>query len=670
MMRYCGNCFQEYDDSAGACPHCGYQDRQDTKGTNCLEQGTILNDRYIIGRVLGAGGFGITYLAYDKLLTQVVAIKEYLPGEFSTRIQSQALVTVYTGENEKRFHEGRQKFQDEARRLAQFQNHKGIVQIYDCLELNNTSYIVMEYLRGRTLQSILKEKGKFEVEEATRIIIQVLEALEDVHKIGILHRDIAPDNIILTEDNQVKLVDFGAARYAATTNSKSLSVVIKQGYAPVEQYQSKGDQGPWTDVYGAAATLYKMITGITPEDSMERYAKDELVRPSKLGIKIDKNTENALMNGLNIQIDGRYKSAAEFAGALSSNSVRLQTTKVKGVDVGKIPTAAKVGIGLAVAAVASVLVLFFMGFFDKDVQQWGFHKLAAGEYRVPNIINMGLVEAQASVEESHLTFMIVDKEYSDAIPKNKVLEQSLKAGSVAKEGDQIEVTVSGGAKDENLADNLADDEAVVPDVQYKTEAEAIKALESSGFEVEISYETNNTVEVGKVIRQDIEEGQVVKKGSAISIVVSGQKSEASAKSDGAKGSDTAQQQTEQTQSSQQTVAQNTNNNNDQQTQKWTETAASKALKNTKEESLNEKKEKEKEKREEKKKKAEEEKKKEEAKKASAAKKAAATTQEVEQQTGIAGAVDQSPDAAIQVQPNAPEVQPGGDWQGGFEFYME
>ncbi|MBR4759929.1 MAG: PASTA domain-containing protein [Lachnospiraceae bacterium] len=520
MNQICGNCFQNYDGDVGICPHCHYDNRSERQGTNCLDQGSMLAGRYLIGRVLGVGGFGITYLAFDKILAQIVAIKEYLPGEFSTRIPTQALVTVYTGEKEEQFLAGQKRFMEEARKLARFQNHEGIVQIYDCFELNNTSYIAMEYLKGKTIQALINEKGKFEVDAAVEIIIQVLTALEDVHKIGILHRDIAPDNIIITDDNKVKLCDFGAARYATTSHSKSLSVVIKQGYAPVEQYRSKGDQGPWTDVYGTAATLYKMITGVTPEDSMERYVKDELVLPSKMGIKIRKNTENAIMNGLNIQIEGRYKSAGEFARALSSKTVKLQTTKVKAVDVGKMPIVAKVGIAVGILAVASILVLFKTGYFDKDVQTWGSSQLAEGQYRVPNIINMGLIEAQAAVEESHLSFVIVDKEYSDEIPKDKVLGQSINAGSVANEGESIEVTVSGGTKKDEILDNMKEDETLMPDVQYKSEEEATKTLEAAGLKVNISYEESETVEEGKVISQDVEADQVVKKEKEITLLVS------------------------------------------------------------------------------------------------------------------------------------------------------
>lgn len=520
MEHLCGNCFKHYEGEKGVCPHCRYNNNKERIGNNCLPQGYVLQGRYVIGRVLGVGGFGITYLAYDTILEVIIAIKEYLPGEFSTRIPTQAKVTVYTGEKEEQFRAGQKRFVEEAKKLARFQNHEGIVHIYGCFEDNNTSYISMEYLKGKTLQTILKEKGPFAVSEATDIICDILLALDDVHKAGILHRDIAPDNIILTDSGQVKLFDFGAARYATTSHSKSLSVVIKQGYAPVEQYRSRGDQGPWTDVYGVAATMYKMITGVTPEDSMERMVKDELAAPSKMGVKIDKSTENALLNALNILAEGRYQSAADFCAALRSGSVRRNSLKIKKTDLGKWPLGIKISLGVLAAAVAVVLVLIVQGKFNLSISKWGLHQLAQGQSRVPNIVNTDIEQAQTIVEESKLVFLIVNKEYSEQIPKSKILVQSIHAGSVVDEGSTVEVTVSGGTKMDEILDNMSEDETLVPDVQYKSEDEAVSMLEKSELTAEVTYEESETVEEGKVIRQDTAENEVVKKGSSIGIVVS------------------------------------------------------------------------------------------------------------------------------------------------------
>ncbi len=520
MEKSCGNCFYYYEGN-NVCPNCGYDNAQKKAGSNCLEQGFCLAGRYIIGRVLGIGGFGITYLAYDTVLSQKVAIKEYLPNEFSTRVPTQAKVTVYTGDKEEQFLAGQKRFVDEAKKLAKFKNQNQIVSIFDCLDENNTSYIVMEYLCGKTVQEVLKKQGKIEPEKAVSIGLSVLKALETVHQAGILHRDISPDNIFLTEEGKVKLIDFGAARYATTSHSKSLSVIIKQGYAPIEQYRSRGEQGPWTDVYGVAATLYKMITGVTPEDSMERAVKDELLPPSKCGIKINKSLENAIMNGLNIPIEGRPKSAQAFYDELSARTVKRTSIKVKKMDIGKWPVGIKVVGFVLTAAVAAVMVMIAKGQFNVAVAGWSSYDLKEGQTRVPNIVNTDLDTAQKEVEEQSLVFVITNKEYSAKIPKDKILIQSLQAGSVVEEGTVVEVTVSGGEKeDSGGAPAVAEDETMVPDVQYKSEEEAVSLLEKAGLLAEVKYEASNTVEAGKIIRQETEAGTVVKKGDTVTIYVS------------------------------------------------------------------------------------------------------------------------------------------------------
>ncbi len=277
----CYSCMKKIKPGTVFCKYCGYNQKEPAAKGNYLTPGSkldgqILKGQYIIGKVLGAGGFGVTYMAWDTNLSRKVAIKEYLPIEFATRMSGASTLTVFTGEKAKQFEIGRAKFQNEGQRLAKCQNVSGVVQIYDVLYQNHTAYLVMEYLDGETLKSKLDRETSLSVEDALGIIIPVLDALEEVHKHGLIHRDVAPDNIFLCKNGAVKLIDFGAARYATTGFSRSLSVILKSGYSPEEQYRNKGEQGPWTDVYAAGATLYKMLTGMTPPDAMERTANDEL----------------------------------------------------------------------------------------------------------------------------------------------------------------------------------------------------------------------------------------------------------------------------------------------------------------------------------------------------------------------------------------------------------
>jgi len=260
MKKTCYGCFNEYDDRIDLCPLCGYTDEDNHTEVLHLTTGSKLKGTYIIGKVLGYGGFGVTYLAWNPVLEQKVAIKEYLPSEFSTRIPGQTQVTVFRGEKAEQFNDGIEKFVEEANKLAQFRNTDGIVRIYECFEENKTAYIVMEYLDGQTLTKHLEQTGKLSADEAIRLLTPIIQSLQEVNKQGIIHRDIAPDNIMITKDGQVKLIDFGAARFATTSHSRSLTVIIKPGYSPEEQYRSRGDHGSWTDVYAIGATLYRMVT--------------------------------------------------------------------------------------------------------------------------------------------------------------------------------------------------------------------------------------------------------------------------------------------------------------------------------------------------------------------------------------------------------------------------
>ena len=272
----CLGCMQKIKPGTKYCKHCGYEQSQPPLENYHLIPGTILDDRYVVGRVLGFGGFGITYIGWDTKLLRRIAIKEYMPTEFATRVLGENELTVFSGEKAEQFEIGKSKFMDEGQMLAGCNNVPGVVKIYDVLSENGTSYLTMELLEGESLKERLDREKSLPVEDAIAIIVPILDALEGVHNYGLIHRDVSPDNIFLCKNGDVKLIDFGAARYATTNFSRSLSVILKPGYAPEEQYRSRGEQGPWTDVYAAGATLYKMITGVTPPDAMERVSDDQL----------------------------------------------------------------------------------------------------------------------------------------------------------------------------------------------------------------------------------------------------------------------------------------------------------------------------------------------------------------------------------------------------------
>ena len=310
-MSKCMGCMKEKGESE-VCPHCGYVSPKEQENAAYLPEGTILQDRYLLGRVLGQGGFGITYIGYDNTLDARVAIKEYYPGDIAQRTPGDKTVTPYTQASADYEH-GKKRFIEEARTLARFSDFPGIVSVKDCFEEDNTAYMVMQFLEGIDLKEYLKRKGgKISPEEAVSILTPVMDALKEIHRAGIIHRDISPDNIFITTEGQIKLIDFGAARQSLG-GGKSLSIQLKPGYAPEEQYRTHGNQGPWTDVYALAATLYRMVTGQVPPEAMERMSYDTLEIPQEL----PENIRTALQIGLAVRAPERYASVEQFQNALS-----------------------------------------------------------------------------------------------------------------------------------------------------------------------------------------------------------------------------------------------------------------------------------------------------------------------------------------------------------------
>ena len=317
MQAVCYNCFR-YVSGSGPCPYCGYDPKPDEgKYRIALPPGTPLAKRYVLGRVLGQGGFGMTYVALDSQTRARVAIKEYLPKEFVSREADGTSLLLDSSEQREDFEYGKQQFLAEARTLAEFVGGEHIVSIHGYFEENGTAYFAMEYLEGRNLKQYMEDHGgPLPVHEANRILLPVMEALDWIHSKGIVHRDISPDNIVIKKDGAAKLIDFGAARQSTGEKSKSLDVVLKHGFAPMEQYSRRGRQGPFTDVYAMAATYYYAITGKVPPDAVDRMSEDELILPSALGVKIRKSTEQVLLKALAVNAPERYQRMSEFYSAL------------------------------------------------------------------------------------------------------------------------------------------------------------------------------------------------------------------------------------------------------------------------------------------------------------------------------------------------------------------
>lgn len=316
---FCPNCLTEVVCQNGVCPQCGFSVESYTVLPHHLTPGSLVKQRYQVGRVLGEGGFGITYVGLDTVLNLKVAVKEfYMAGYVNRNNEASRTVFATVGEHQDLFNRNKEKFLSEARVLARFYEEPGIVGVRDFCEENGTAYIIMDFLDGMDLKEYLKRNGRLAPADAVALLLPVMRSLQRVHADGIIHRDISPDNIMVLPDGRTKLLDFGAAREVSETDIKSLSVILKPGYAPEEQYRSKGHQGPWTDVYALAATLYRCIVGTAPDDAMERMYRDQLPAPAQTAAACPIAISNVIMKGLAVRQPDRYQDIGSFLADLET----------------------------------------------------------------------------------------------------------------------------------------------------------------------------------------------------------------------------------------------------------------------------------------------------------------------------------------------------------------
>lgn len=298
------------------CPACGLTQSSYTPAPHHLPPGTVLMDRYLIGRALGEGGFGITYIGRDLRLEVKVAIKEYFPSGLAARDAAASMdVHACMGRGNPGYEQGLSRFLFEARTMARMEKQPQIVMVRDYFEANNTAYIVMEYVEGTNFIDLAARRGgRIPASELFPLIEPLFTALSAMHKAGLIHRDISPDNLML-EQGSVRLLDFGCARESSRGTDSTMAVALKQGYAPIEQYQCMG-QGPWTDVYALSATIYFCLTGRVPPKSLDRLLSDELAAPMALGVDITPEQQRALLRGMEINPEKRCQTVDELYSGL------------------------------------------------------------------------------------------------------------------------------------------------------------------------------------------------------------------------------------------------------------------------------------------------------------------------------------------------------------------
>ena len=487
-----------------------------------MRPGAILNERYVIGRALGHGGFSVTYLAWDALLLHKVAIKEYLPSEYATRRPGESRLTIFSGKEGEYFQFGKEKFLDEAKRLSAFQNEAGIVHVYDCFSANETAYLVMEYLDGITLSEYLKKEaavspqGRLAPEEAISMLTPVMLSLQRVHDSGMIHRDIAPDNIMLLKDGGVRLIDFGAARHAVHDCGKSMTVIIKDGYSPEEQYNSHSVQGPAADVYALSATLYQMITGITPPGAIERgeylqkHKRDMLPPPSKFNKAVTKTQDTAILNGMALHTQDRTQSVAELYEELTAQTpVRRVQETIRKRSSFSWPLWAKITAGVLAAAIAAGGVLLYLNRKPKT-------DTAAEDSSYvlsPNVVNMQVVNAVTAAEDASLHLVVEGSDYDAGVEQGRILTQNPDPGTkLAPASDLLATASLGKERPVGVMDDMSS--------MLKDAAEDyLTRMGLSDVQINWEYVASDDEMPGTIVSQSVTAGSTLTPSSNVTISV-------------------------------------------------------------------------------------------------------------------------------------------------------
>lgn len=312
-MAICPNCFAEKPDTAGTCTYCGYMPVSAGEASITLAAGAVLKNRYLVGRTLGMGGFGVTYLAKDLQSGKICAVKEYLPVQIAVRDHYSDNIIPSNPNDREIYLSGLDMFAREVAMLSAFSGNNSIVQVWDYFKENDTAYSVMEYLDGVNLKRLARSMGgRLPLEHANEMLYSIGQALECVHANGMLHRDVSPENIMVTRDGRFKLIDFGATRYFVGDKSKSLSIVLKPGFAPPEQYSSKGNQGPWTDIYALAATYYLVVGSVQVPEATDRLSGVQYPPLHTIELSFPQAASKPLEKALEINYKNRLQDVGTF----------------------------------------------------------------------------------------------------------------------------------------------------------------------------------------------------------------------------------------------------------------------------------------------------------------------------------------------------------------------
>uniref|UniRef100_I5AXF2 non-specific serine/threonine protein kinase n=1 Tax=Eubacterium cellulosolvens (strain ATCC 43171 / JCM 9499 / 6) TaxID=633697 RepID=I5AXF2_EUBC6 len=536
-MIICKHCHKEFDENVamGVCPACGtvYEEeetigevggtmsiwddpisegnqviesdpfqndtsKKEKEDPRWLQKGVMLKNRYMVEKVIGAGGFGITYKVLDKKTNTHKALKEYFQQGVVNRIPGTTEILVSTPKRREEFEYGRARLLNEAQIVAKFQS-SSIVRVEDYFEENNTAYMIMEYLDYTTLEDfMIQNKRPLTSDEAINIGVKLCDALEELHEKGVIHRDISPDNIFINPEGKVKIIDFGSARLSKEDTDDRL-IVLKPGFAPPEQYEKidpKNDkQQAWTDIYALGATLYLALTGIVPAEASDRKAdfdnnQDRVCYPHEINQNIPEFLSNTIMTAMAINIHERFKNATELKQAL------LQERKVHPVEVARKNKKIKRAIGIAACFVAVMLAVL-------GGVRW-----------------FGVKREQAVLKSASISFWYVldgsedvQKQKTDAM--NDIVEQIRQSDRFS----EVKIDVKAIPKAEYAAElNKAEKEGKMPSVFESPEEKATYMKDASPVKKVVDLISADDCYFIKDYRKVYEEGKRIPTGFKIPVV--------------------------------------------------------------------------------------------------------------------------------------------------------
>ena len=518
VEHLCPGCMGRWEDTKKPCPRCGFSWETENHSPRELPPFTILAGRYLLGTRIGAGGFGITYLGLDLAEEKPMAIKEFFPVSLAERREER--VIALPGEDGRYFREALRSFRKEAELLSRFGGVEGIVRYLDYVQENETAYLVMEYVEGENLkQKMRRMEAPFSQEEALTLLYPILLAVDAMHRKNVLHRDISPENLILKPDGTLTLIDFGAAREYSLEEDENLTVILKRGYAPDEQYHSGSRQGPWTDLYACCAVLYQMVSGLLPQDAASRRQKDRLLPLDEIeGLEVTEGFARAIEKGMTIYATERYSSIGKLLSDLDpEGTFRAKLEKEKAArtekaeeaerkDADTAPRERKKSLENKDAELAAALAA---------VQQYRKEKLpeidmSVAEDPEPSRIDISGAEKAGERKEAGKTGQSAPEEEEEESSRTK----SIVIAVVLVLAIFAAVFIYSVGKWSS---------AEVPDMTGMTEEEAIYAVGSElspEAEVTIFQEYNDDTEAGLVFRQSPEAGERVSKKSNVEIYVS------------------------------------------------------------------------------------------------------------------------------------------------------